>query len=386
MKGWREILLSDLGSVVTGNTPPSKKEGCWGSYMLFITPTDYKKYHKYAKDSERQLSAAGTSLLSKKILPSMSVLVTCIGSDMGKVVINSVPCVTNQQINSITVDRKICSPDFLYYILCNMESELKLIGSDGSAIPILNKSDFSSISIPFPSLTEQKAIAAVLSSLDDKIDLLHRQNATLEAMAEALFKQWFVVEAKKEWEEGTLGNFAVNIKGTVKPSELATGTVYLGLEHIERKSLSQIRYGDSASVSSNKYSFQENDILFGKLRPYFHKVCMATTQGVCSTDILVIRPRKNEYFCFCLFAFFQNDVVEYTSLASGGTRMPRTDWNTLKAYPIVIPDNDTLKQFDNLVRPTLRRMKANILQIRTLEKLRDALLPKLMSGEVRVEF
>ncbi len=146
------------------------------------------------------------------------------------------------------------------------------------------------------------------------------------------------------------------------------------------------QYSAGRDVSSNKYYFEAGDILFGKLRPYFHKVCFTSFSGICSTDILVIRPKNSDWFWFCLFAFFQNEVIDYANLGSGGTRMPRIDWNTLAQYPIAIPDIGTLKRSNEVVLPSLNKIQANLQQIRTLEKLRDTLLPKLMNGEVRVRY
>lgn len=271
--------------------------------------------------------------------------------------------------------------DYLYYLIQSLG--LDRLNED-SAVPGLNRETAHDQDIFIPDIPEQQAIAAVLSSLDDKIDLLHRQNKTLEAMAETLFRQWFIEEAGEDWEDGALGHFAVNSKNGVKPSDIDSGTKYVGLEHIDRRSIALIQSGNASDVTSNKFRFSENDILFGKLRPYFHKVCFAPYSGVCSTDILVIRPKKTDYLSYCLFAFYQSDVVEYANLGSGGTRMPRTNWETLSQYPMAVPDDMKLHEFNNLVMPSINKIKQNIVQIQTLEKLRDTLLPKLMSGEVRV--
>lgn len=159
-----------------------------GGRYVFVTPTDYRNYRKYVDGSERRLSDIGVKRLENKILPPYSVLVTCIGSDMGKVVITRTPCITNQQINSIIPNETIDS-QFLYYALINSYDVLRMMGGDGTAVPIVNKRDFENIKIVMPSLKEQKRIASILSSLDDKIDLLHRENKTLEAMAEVLFNK-----------------------------------------------------------------------------------------------------------------------------------------------------------------------------------------------------
>src|SRR5690625_7074169 len=125
---------------------------------------------------------------------------------MGLVVMNKKKAITNQQINSIIPKSEIADHNFLYYTLKGMQSRLRVLASGGTAVPILNKGDFEKIKILLPPLPEQRAIAAVLSSLDDKIDLLHRQNETLEAMAETLFREWFIEQADEDWEEGTLGD------------------------------------------------------------------------------------------------------------------------------------------------------------------------------------
>ena len=124
-------------------------------------------------------------------IPAGSIMVSCIGSDMGKVVIAGRDCVTNQQINSIIVDERFSS-EFIYYSLSTRKSELRHQASGGSAVPILNKGDFCRLRITCPPLAEQKAIAHILGTLDDKIELNRRMNATLEAMARALFQSWFI--------------------------------------------------------------------------------------------------------------------------------------------------------------------------------------------------
>lgn len=301
------------------------------------------------------------------------------------VVPNSVlPARVNQHVAIIRLNPKKAIYSFIFYLLQSMKEELLMQSEIGATRRALTKGMIEGLNIQLPPLPEQKSIATVLTSLDDKIDLLHRQNKTLEAMAETLFRQWFVEEAKEEWEQGCLENVSEQIRNAVKPSDIQADSKYIGLEHIDRRNIALKQYGRGDDVSSNKYAFERRDILFGKLRPYFHKVCFTPFSGICSTDILVIRPKRPEWLAFCLFAFFQNDAVEFANLGSGGTRMPRTDWNALKKYPIAIPDVETLNRFNMLVLPSIEKITCNLQQILTLENLRDNLLPKLMSGEVRV--
>ncbi|WP_368559926.1 restriction endonuclease subunit S [Acinetobacter indicus] len=286
-----------------------------------------------------------------------------------------------------SVDRSIADPNYVGYNLqsSNWYDYVEAIAG-GSAQPGANAKQLGSFKFLLPPLPEQKAIASVLSSLDDKIDLLHRQNKTLEAMAETLFRQWFIEEAKEDWKDGVLADIATNVRVNATTEAIQEDDIYIGLEHIERRNIALSQYGYGSDVSSNKSRFKKYDILFGKLRPYFHKVCITPFEGICSTDILVLRAKETVWTAFTLFAFFQDSVVEYANLASGGTRMPRADWGSLSQYPIAIPPIELVQQFNDLVIPSIEKIHANLKQIQTLENLRDTLLPKLMSGEVRVQY
>ena len=385
MREWAEFTIEQLGKVITGKTPSKDNPEEWGDAYNFITPSDYGAYNKLALSSIRKLSDTGYFKHKSRLIPANSLLVTCIGSDMGKVVKNVHPSFTNQQINSFIPNENLVNSDFIYYFFKSSESYLKNLGSDGSAVPILNKSTFQQIVIELPPFLEQQAIASVLSALDDKIDLLQRQNQTLEQMAATLFRQWFIEEAKEDWEDGCLGDIATNIRINADTQSIQDNEIYIGLEHIERRNIALSNHGYGSDVASNKSRFMKTDVLFGKLRPYFHKVCMAPFDGVCSTDILVLRAKQPAFKSFILFAFFQDDVVAFANLTSGGTRMPRADWKTLSEYPIAIPPMEKVLEFEALANPSISKIFDNLKQIQTLQTLRDTLLPKLISGEVRLK-
>jgi type I restriction enzyme, S subunit len=292
--------------------------------------------------------------------------------------------ISNKQMK-LTPNLEIVSARFLYYWFSSPQTQGEILNSNiGSSVPGINLTMLRGMKILLPSLPEQRAIAEVLSSLDDKIDLLHRQNKTLEGLAETLFRQWFVEEAEEGWEVGTLGDFAQNIRSNVTLSNMVAEDKYVALEHIDRKNIALARFGSSETVASNKSAFMYGDILFGKLRSYFHKVCLAPFDGICSTDILVIRPFNSMHRCFCLFAFFQEEVVNFSDATSGGTRMPRTSWEVLSGFPFNIPSEPRIMEFENAAGPMVDKVLKNIEVIRTIAQLRDTLLPKLMSGEVRV--
>ena len=384
MGEWRSITLGEVSTNISyGYTASASQEEC-GPKFLRITDI--------VPDRINWDTVPYCSIEDKKIekynLEFGDIVIARTGATTGynKLITKNNNSVFASYLIRYRINFEIANP---YYVAYNLQSyEWKgfvegIIG--GSAQPGANAKQFASFNLLLPPLKEQKAIAEVLSSLDDKIDLLHRQNKTLEALAQTLFREWFVEGAEDDWEVVTLEYFANNPRKSIKPSQIKKDAKYIGLEHIERKNISLMKLGKAEEVASNKYEFKENDILFGKLRPYFHKVCFTSHDGICSTDILVIRPKEEKYFPFMLFALFQEDVINYANSGSEGTRMPRTNWNMLKQYPTQIPSNALIENFNTKVLPMIEKIKQNQQQIKTLENMRDTLLPKLMSGEVRVK-
>ena len=389
MSGWETSRFKEHFAIGLRNglTKPSRVRG---SGLPMVNMKEIFGYEVITDQTPMELVPVSENEIESSLLEHDDLLFarqSLVESGAGKIAIykGSQPTVFESHLIRCRINKNISDPNFVYYLFKSpigkgaVSTIIQQVAAAG-----IRGSDLQELEFAFPLLPEQKAIAAVLSSLDDKIDLLHRQNKTLEAMAETLFRQWFVEEAQEDWEEGTLGDVAINVRDSVRTSDIQSDARYVGLEHIDRRNIALQQYGFGEVVSSNKSAFECHDILFGKLRPYFHKVCFAPFTGICSTDILVIRPRRPEWLAFCLFAFFQDEVVEFANLGSGGTRMPRTDWGTLKSYPVCLPDIDTLDAFNAIVLPSIEKITRNLEQIRTLETLRDTLLPKLMSGEVRV--
>jgi type I restriction enzyme S subunit len=282
----------------------------------------------------------------------------------------------------------------------------------------LNNEMLSRFTITIPPIKEQAAIGYILKAFDDKIELNRRMNETLEAMASALFKSWFVdfdpVRAKAEgrdpglpkpiadlfpdsfedselgeiprgWRVGTLSDVATHPRRGIQPNGIAPSTPYIALEHMPKHCIALADWCAADGLESNKFEFKKGEILFGKLRPYFHKVGIAPLDGVCSTDIVVITPRTENWLGFVLGHTSSKAFVEYTDAGSTGTKMPRTSWGEMARYPIVIPCERVVGMFNKQVCSVIDRIIASIHESRNLAALRDTLLPKLMSGEVRVK-
>ena len=251
--------------------------------------------------------------------------------------------------------------------------------------------------IALPPLDEQYRIANLLGSLDDKIELNRKMNRTLEELAQALFKSWFIdfdghddlVDSEigpvpRGWRVAGLDAVADNLRNGVQPGDVDLDFPYVGLEHVPRRCVALAEWGRAADVDSGKGRFTTGDLLFGKLRPYFHKVVPVWFEGVASTDILVIRPHHPEWRWFAFGHLFSDALVAHATAASDGTKMPRTRWTDLCRWKVAIPPVQNSKRFDEVVAPLYGRIAANVWESRTLTTLRDTLLPKLISGELRV--
>jgi type I restriction enzyme S subunit len=327
------------------------------------------------------------------------------------------PALLNQRVGRFSIrDERKLDRRFLYYAVTtpSIRQEIEGLGY-GSAQPNVSPSLIQSVQILLPPIACQQAIASVLSALDDKIELNRRMNETLEAMAQAIFKDWFVdfgptcakmegrapylapdiwslfpdrldEEGKPEgWDFGTLGDVAEQVGESVQPEALDPGTPYVGLEHMPRKSIALSEWEGAGKVTSGKLTFRKGDFLFGKLRPYFHKVGIAPLDGICSTDIVVLNARERKAAAFVLACISQDEFVAFTDRTSDGTKMPRTSWGRMERYRLCLPSESALEAFNACVEPLLDRIMSNIHESRALAVTRDFLLPKLMSGEVRVE-
>lgn len=285
------------------------------------------------------------------------------------------------------LDSKFCA----YYLSTPEIKSWVTSNAVGTTMPNLNSTILGNLPLALPPLPEQRAIAAVLSSLDDKIELLHRQNATLEAMAEALFRQWFVVEAKEEWEEKSLLD-AIELVGggTPKTSENAYWD----------GDICWLSGGDIASNHKNFVVESEKKItLIGlenssaKLLPRFStvisargtvgKYCLLSKPMTFSQSNYGIKPKFSDcyFFTYLLIAH----CVDELQAAAYGSVFDTITTNTFKEHIIQLPTEQEIYEFEEQVKPLFFKMLSNQTQIRTLTALRDTLLPKLMSGEVRVK-
>ncbi|MBF7687704.1 restriction endonuclease subunit S [Acinetobacter rathckeae] len=242
-----------------------------------------------------------------------------------------------------------------------------------------------------PPLPEQKAIASVLSSLDDKIDLLHRQNKTLEAMAETLFQQWFVEEAKEDWEQINLSKLGEIVCGKTPSKKNA---LFFGID-IPFLKIPDMHGKVFVTKTEDQLSLKGSDSQIKKLIPE-GSICVSciATVGLVSITAKAMHTNQqinsiipfNKKHKFYLYLTMKSRYEELQNLASGGTATLNLNTSNFSKIEVPLPKEDVLYNFDLIVSGYFYKIESNYNQIQTLEKLRDTLLPKLMSGEVRVQY
>ena len=412
---WRSRRLADLCTLVV-DCPHSTPKWTNSGYVVLrnqnirngrldLTAPSFTDEEHYKQRSRRAELRQGDLVITRE-------------APMGEVCMipENLKCCLGQRMVLLRPDDSKCDGRYLLLAIQSdqVQHEIRINEGTGSTVSNLRIPVLESLPIPLPPLPEQRRIAKILGDLDDKIELNRKMNETLEQMARALFKSWFIdfdpVRAKMDgrmpegmdadtaalfpsrlveselglvpegWEVGSLGDVASNPRRGVQPSEIDPNTSYIALEHMPRRSIALGDWEQSADVASGKYAFKRGEILFGKLRPYFHKVGVAPLDGICSTDILVVAPIVPEWFGFVLGHISSDALIQFTDLASTGTKMPRTNWGDLSSFTTTLPPKPLAAAFAQQVKPMVERITTNTHQSRTHASLRNTMLPKLMRG------
>jgi len=367
---------------------------------------------KYIRVTERYLTEKGKDVVRNCLLPTDSVCVSCIGSDMGKVVMTDKSSVTNQQLNSLVCDN--ADPQFVYYGIINIASRLRDAAFHSTAVPILNKSAFLQFEILIPKeKSVQRAIAKILSDLDEKIELNHQMNKTLESIAQAIFKRWFVdfefpdkngkpykssggkmVESElgeipQRWRASNLGEIGTFKNGiNYLRDEIGDTDFFIAnVRDIANNKLLLKGSLDKIKINLSKakeYLLQEKDILIARsASPGEISLVLGDLEKVIYSGFSIryrLNNPNNYLYIFHIMQGLKRNLQNY----SIGTTLQSVNQETLKNMKFILPSDETLKEFNRISKQILDKALNNLLQNRELSQIRDSLLPRLMSGKIRV--
>ena len=380
MGEWKNVRVGELGKIITGKTPKTSISDNYGGRIPFLTPSDNMSV-KYVGKTSKTLTEKGLLEVKNAFLPENSVCVSCIGSDLGKAVITTCPTVTNQQINSIIVDEKSFDVSFVYYAMQILGKKMNFISKTSTAVPIVNKSSFSSYEIKCPPREDQKRIAAVLSALDTKIECNKKINDNLLWQAQALYKDRFIDlkpfngKMPPDWQLGTVSEI-IELHDSKR----------IPLSSRERANLTKIYpYYGATSVMDyvDRYLFDGIYLLLGEDGTVVDDKGFPILQYVEGkfwvNNHAHIITGKNGFTVETLYLLFS--LTNVRSIVTGAVQ-PKISQANLNNVSVVIPSKVELSTFNSIVQPIFSQIRNLRAESDRLTSTRDILLPRLMSGEI----
>lgn len=411
-----EYKLKEIGTVITGGTPKTKNEEYYSKKdYLFIGPSDIKN-NKYIRDSEKYVSEKAYDDYKNKFINENSIMIDCIGSDMGNVAISTQKILTNQQINSITnIDETKFNVEYVYYVLSTMKKYFHQIGTNGSTMPIINKTMFEEIEINIPNKKIQDKVVKVLSVLDKKIELNNQINNNLHKLSDELYKGWFInynyPTFNGKLKESSLGLIPEDwkVEKLENVAECQNGYAFYK-DGYDEDGIMVIDLGNINLNSTFIYTNADKYIMpnrvetdkFKKYRVYKNDLIMVMTDRKATMELLGktgkifedkefllnqrmyrIRSKINTNY---LYTVLNNDIV-LSKLKSKALGSVQKYVNTghINELDILIGTDEIMEKFSGLVDPIYAEIENRTIENTRLEKLRDSLLPKLMNGEIDLD-
>jgi type I restriction enzyme, S subunit len=398
MADWRSCKLGDLLQIKHGFAFLGEHFASAGTHVV-LTPGNFLEEGGFKEKAEKAKWYAGP-IPNDYVLNKGDLIVAM--TEQAEGLLGSSALI--QRLGLVQIrDQKRADRHFIYYLFNSKPVRQQIRGSaSGTKIRHTAPSRIADVTVRVPPLPVQQLIAGILSAYDELIENSQRRIKILESMARALYREWFVHfrfpgheshprvasplgEIPQGWEVKKLGDVAEDMRRNVPKGQLEEPKPFVGLEHIPRRSLALDAWETTIDLGSNKLEFKKGEILFGKIRPYFHKVSIAPFDGLCSADTIVIRSREPEHYAVVACCVSSDEFVALATATSNGSKMPRANWNVLEEHLVAIPTSTVAHQFSAIVEPAIQQMQALIFQIQNLRRTRDLLLPRLLSGQIEVE-
>lgn len=379
---WKRIRVGDLGTIITGKTPPTKKAEYWGGNIHFITPKDLQGT-KHVLQTDRFITGMGLESVRGCKLPSDAVCVSCIGN-IGYVAMTRQTCISNQQINSIIANENY-DPDFVYYLMKSLWPFFKNYEGQSTTLSILNKTQFSKIEIVTPDLPEQKKIASILSSLDDKIELNNKINENLQQQVFALFDKLVFDSDNAKCHVSDIAY--LNPKRTLSKNQMARC-----IDMSQLSTIGAFPSGWEMKPFAGGMRFMNGDTLLARITPCLENGKAAFIDfldqdevAFGSTEYIVLAPKEGipAEFLYCLARYpaFVDYAVKNMNGSSGRQRVSAETIGQFVLPKIMLSE---IKLFEKKAVPLFRKIRYNSLENICLAQMRDIMLPKLMTGEIEV--
>ncbi|ABK89192.1 restriction endonuclease subunit S [Francisella tularensis subsp. novicida] len=399
-KGWRECKLGDFISVKHGYAFKGKNITTEANENILVTPGNFNIGGGFKKDKFKYFN---DDYPSEYILNESDIIVTM--TDLSKESdtlgysakvpksIKNEKYLHNQRIGLVQFINQLCNKEYIYWLLRTREYQNYIVGSaSGTSIMHTSPSRICDYVFLCPPLAEQKAIAEVLSSLDDKIDLLHKQNQTLEDMAQTLFREWFIEKADEGWEEMPLSEVADIKIGRTPPrkekqwfSNDPKDVKWISIKDMGQEGVfinGTSEYLTQEAVEKFKIPIIVKNTVILSFKMTLGRVKITGENMLSNEAIAHFNITNDKLYNEYLYLFLK--TYPYQTLGSTSSIVTSINSAMIKNILIILPDFKVKKSFKEVISPMFEKIQNNQKQIKTLEQTRDTLLPKLMSGQVRV--
>ncbi|MGN4750250.1 restriction endonuclease subunit S [Bacillus cereus group sp. MYBK220-1] len=408
-KEWYKYKLSDLVHIIGGGTPKTSTPEYWGGSIPWLSVKDFAGDNRYVNYTEKTITEDGLRNSSTKLLNKGDLIISARGT-VGEIAQLGKDMAFNQSCYGLRANQHITN-DFLYYLLKYVVKYLKN-NAHGSVFDTITKNTFANVDVTIPDLEEQKAIERILSSLDGKIEANNQINKKLEEMAQAMFKQWFVnfefpnddgkpykssggdmIESElgmipKGWRVGNLGEIVGLSTKSVNPQKYPERRFeHFSIPALDNNKVPEMQLGEE--IKSNKYIISDNAVLISKLNPTTKRIWRPVPQGeypVCSTEFMVYIPKEKNvkpYIYELINSNAFSEMLVSHATGSTGSRQRVKPSQTLD-FKCSLPPFELMSKFSDAIKALHDNVSYNIIENEKLSLIRDTLLPKLMSGEVRV--
>ena len=394
MSRWKDFKLGDVAEVKGGKRLPK------GELLTtektphpYIRITDFDG-HKINLSAIQYVTEEVQKSISRYIVNKQDIIISNVGTIglCAKIPDELDNANLTENCVKLVFDKNKIDTNFLYYHLISPDTQELINGLDvGSTQPKLPIYNIQKIDISLPPLEEQKAIAEVLSSLDDKIDLLHRQNKTLESLAQTIFRQWFIEEAKEEWEEVLITDLFEVRDGTHdSPKQKEFGKKLLTSKHILKNKLD---FESSYFISEEDFEkinqrsvVEQGDILFSMIGTIGLTYLEQSNEiDYAIKNIGLFKTSQNKKFMYFVYLWLNSSFgVEFIHENRSGSTQEYISLGSLRNIIFNLPNYKIIDLFNEKMEPIFEKINTNMKQIKSLENLRDTLLPKLLSGEVKL--
>ena len=374
---WGVSSVYDTVDILGGGTPDTSNSDYWGGDIPWLSVTDFNNGSRFVYDTEKKITERGLNESNTQILKKNQIIISARGT-VGMIAQLGRDMTFNQSCYGIT-GKNGMSNDFLFYLLKNYVSDFKQ-KSHGAVFDTITRETFKNVPVPIPSKIEQESIAEILSSLDDKIELNRKINANLEKLASSLFKKWFVDigdELPEGWRLGTFGEAVINFDSKRIP---------LSSREREKRQGTYPYYGATSIMDYvDDFIFDGTYVLLGEDgsvakddgKPFVQYV----NGKIWVNNHAHVLQGKNGFSTEYIKIFLdQVDIMPFVT----GAVQPKLNQANMNSVPMIIPDQKTLGKFNEILTALFGMILENEGQTKNLEQVRDSLLPRLMSGKIRV--